>query len=186
MPLGMITRQLALAVVVTATALLTGATASSADTSCDGWMMVVNGGFEAAPGGATPIPGWCMEGVDTRGVDRGLGIAYAGSNDAYIESYTPGHWNAITQHQWLEGQKFVARAWVRTSGNVVNAYFGVRMGGSPKVHMERRFGPLTNGWTLLEVPFSRGNLNDVTIFVGYWSPGGYSYLMVDEVSLVRA
>lgn len=163
--------------------------AAAAAHGCQGWMMyMVNSDFEASADGSA-VPAWCTgEGPDAKGVDRGVGWSYAGANNAYIEATTTSRWNALTQHIVVPRDDTIElAAYVRTSSSVTAGYFGVRHKATGAVHREVRFGPLNVGYQRLSVRFPSEAGNDYTAFVGYWSPGGFSWLVVDEVTtrLVR-
>ncbi|MEU4746335.1 hypothetical protein AB0G02_38555, partial [Actinosynnema sp. NPDC023658] len=162
---------------------------------CDGWMMSMpNANFEAAADG-TAVPGWCTEGPDPKGVDRAAGVAYTMANDAYLESWSTAQWNALAQHVVVPTcATLELGAYVWTSTNVTAGYFGVRDRPAEVVRSETRFGPLTGWYQRLSVRFpSRCTAEDrlypgpvtYTAFVGFWSPGGYSWVMVDDFTIGR-
>ncbi|GAA3435134.1 hypothetical protein GCM10018954_047380 [Kutzneria kofuensis] len=148
-----------------------------------------NASFEAAPDG-TAVPNWCTEGPDTKGVDRNAGIAHSMANDAYIEARSTTQWNALTQNIVVPTCRTLdLSAFVWTSSNVTAGYFGVRAYPSVTPYKETKFGPLSNGYQQLSVRFaSRCTPDDLihpgpvtyTAFVGFWSPGGFSWLMADD------
>jgi hypothetical protein len=140
-------------------------------------MSMPNAGFEA-PTDGTPVPGWCTEGPDLKGVDRGIGWSRSGSDDAFIEAASTGQWNAVAQHIVVPaGRTVELSAYVWTSSNVTAGYFGVRV-ATGRVYSEIKFGPL-DGYQRLAVRFLSGAANNYTAFVGYWSPGS-SWLVVDD------
>ncbi len=176
-----ISTRLALITILAATTPLAVANPTSAAITCDGWMMFMpNAGFEDGVDG-TPVPLWCSgEGPDVKGVDRGLGWSRSGANDAYIEAMSTSQWNALKQNIVVPRDRTVElSAYVWTSGNVTAGYFGVRNRSTGAVHREIRFGPLL-GYQRLSVLFPTGGSSDYTAFVGFWSPGGFSWLVVDD------
>jgi hypothetical protein len=187
-------------VVAAVGALLAGGTSAAASSGqaagCDGWMMYMpNADFEAAADG-TPVPDWCTEGPDTKGVDRGVGYAYSNANDAYIEARSTSQWNALRQNIVVPTCHTIELSgYVWTSSNVTAGYFGVRDYPAESVHTEVKFGPLSGGYQRLAVRFtSRCTPTDLfqpgpvnySAFVGFWSPGGFSWLMVDDFATAMA
>jgi hypothetical protein len=181
-------RGLVLAAALAAGTLLAGGNPAVADTGCQGWMMhMPNSGFEDPTNGSV-APYWCGEGPDPKGVDTSGAYSATGANSGYLlVQQTGGRWNALTQHIVVPANDTIElSAMVRTTANVTAAYFGVRDKATSRVHTEIRFGALT-GYTRLSVRFSSGASNNYTAFVGYWSPSGLSWLVVDDFAtrLVR-
>ncbi|MFL6145062.1 MAG: hypothetical protein ACJ72N_24750 [Labedaea sp.] len=164
--------------VLTSGALLALGSEASASSGCDGWMMSMpNAGFEE-PADGTPVPGWCTEGPDLKGVDRGIGWSRSGAGDVFIEAASTGQWNAVAQHVVVPpGRTVELSAYVWTSTYVTAGYFGVR-DATGKVFSEIRFGPL-DGYHRLAVRFSSGASSDYIAFVGFWSSGP-SWLVADD------
>lgn len=180
--LASISVRFTLAAILVITADLAVASPTQARVTCDGWMMLMgNAGFES-PSDGSPVPQWCTgEGPDIKGVDRGTGWAFRGSNNAYISSVSTGQWNALTQDiVVLPGQTIELSAYVLTHASVTAGYFGVRDRTTGAVYREVAFGPLME-YTRLSVRFPSGGSSNYTAFIGYWSPGGTSWLVVDEV-----
>jgi hypothetical protein len=164
--------------VLTSGALLVLGAEAQASSGCDGWMMYMpNAGFEE-PAGGTAVPGWCTEGPDLKGVDRGIGWSRSGTDDAFIEAASTGQWNALTQRIVVPaGRTVELSAYVWTSSSVTAGYFGVR-DASGRVYSETRFGPL-DGYHRLAVRFPSGASSNYMAFVGFWSPGS-SWLVTDD------
>ncbi len=173
--------RLVLFTVLAAAAPMTVASPAAAAVTCQGWMMYMpNAGFEDPPDG-TPVPSWCTEGPDVKGVDRGLGWSYREANDAYIEATSASQWNAIRQNIVVPQGTIELSAYAWTSDKVIAGYFGVRYKNTGIVYREVKFGPL-RGYQRLSVlfPAPAEGANEYTAFIGYWSPGGFSWLVVDE------
>lgn len=164
--------------VLTAGALVVVGPEAPASPGCNGWMMSMpNAGFEA-PADGTPVPGWCTEGPDLKGVDRGIGWSHSGADDAFIEAATAGRWNAVAQHIVVPpGRTVELSAYVWTSRFVTAGYFGVR-DATGRVFSEIQFGPL-DGYHRLAVRFPSGASSNYTAFLGFWSPGS-SLLLADD------
>jgi hypothetical protein len=130
-------------------------------------------------------PPWAVQGPDGHGIDRGLGLAHSGANNAWIRTSTT-NWNAITQLVPVApNTNYVLTGWIRTSGNLADGYFGVRPGSSTSPFAETHFG-IANAYTRLSVAFTSGSNTSVTVFGGYWAPGGDSWLQLDDISLAAA
>ena len=103
---------------------------------------VANGGFETA--GLAP---WACQG--NCGADHGAGLARTGTGNGWVRN-TSG-WNDV--HQTIARARPTAptrsRAWMRTSANNADGYFGLRTTGG-QVLGEQRFGRF-DGYTKLTV-----------------------------------
>lgn len=123
-------------------------------------------GFENQGSSTVSWP-WALQGAGPAGIDRGLGFAHSGANNAYIRQGGTA-WNALTQTvNVTPNTNYRLTGWTRTSGNVNEAYFGIRPGVSEFPHAEIRFGP-QGGYTPLTVNFNSGSNSTMTIFAGYW------------------
>jgi hypothetical protein len=152
-------------------------------------MSVPNGHFEFQSDG-TPVPQWTGEGPDRKGVDRASQEtkqnqwAHCGTSNAFIEASSTGQWNALTQGVSVTPKQTVeVSAYVWTSAQVKEGYFGVRTAGSPMPYKEVKFAALSGGYQRLSVQFWSGPASGYTIFVGFWSPGGFSWLVVDDIDV---
>lgn len=138
--------------------------------------LVADPGFEQQTA-ATPAPPWRLGGRG--GVDRGLGFAHGGANNAYLRA-TSG-WNDVYQDVAVEpGRRYRLTGWLRTSGNATAGYFGVRAGGGP-VLAERRFGPVP-GYQQLTVDVDAGARTSVQVFAGLWADGD-TWVQIDDLAL---
>jgi hypothetical protein len=146
-----------------------------------------DGGFEHQATSTVAAP-WAGEGPDEKGVDRGLGFQRSGANNAWVHPSdgTSRHWNAIKQTVAVQPNTgYVLEGWVLGSSNVTSGYFGVRHGTSSSVLAERPFAA-SGAWTPLTVSFNSGANAQVTLFAGYWGPGGGDpFIRLDDVSLRR-
>lgn len=183
----------ALAAAVITLAGLLPAPAQAAQMICqDGWMMTIkNQEFsdQPYPGDWTPIPKWCTEGPMSAGIDRGTQFSATTPDNAYLQTATP-QWNAMRTYMLVPqsvNYRFTITGWVRTMGPVSNGYFGVRVGQTPTVYKETRFGASQGMYTGLVVKFcGRNDLGGVTIFAGHWSPNVWTRVMVDDLRLAEA
>ncbi|BAY11310.1 hypothetical protein [Calothrix sp. NIES-2098] len=95
------------------------------------------GNFEGQTSQRVSSP-WVGEG--RVGIDRGLGYSNAGKNNAWMRNVSG--WNAIRQRVRLQpNTQYQLTAYVRTSANVTDGYFGVR-DARQKVFSEIKFGSL--------------------------------------------
>jgi hypothetical protein len=143
-------------------------------------------GFEAQQSTTISWP-WVGEGVDYKGIDRGLGFAHSGANNAFIRTASR-NWNAVTQGvPVLQNTVYRLQGWVRTSGNYTTGYFGVRPQYSNSPFSEIQYGAISapGPYQLLTVDFNSGSNSNVTVFIGYWAPGIDSWVQIDDISLTR-
>jgi hypothetical protein len=92
---------------------------------------------------------WVGEG--RAGIDIKKGYARTGENNAWARNNRG--WNALRQRIPLDPNKvYTIEAYVRTSGNVTDGYFGVR-DATQKPYQEVKFGSLPN-YTKLSVTFT--------------------------------
>jgi hypothetical protein len=126
---------------------------------------------------------WILEG--NGGVDVNLGSQHGGANNAFTYNHGYG-WNAITQYVPISPDDcfFRFNGWVRTSPNVSGGYFGVRNAATNQVLAEVPFQSL-GGYTFLNVNVFTGCVGAVRPFVGYWGPGAWSWMQVDDLTLSR-
>lgn len=141
---------------------------------------VTDPSFEAQPSGSISAP-WEGEGPGEKGIDRGIGFAQHGANNAWI--HTSGTaWNAIKQTvPVLAGTNYRLTGWIQNSGNFSGGYFGVR-NAAGAVHAETNHGALP-GYTQLTVDFNSGSNTTMTVFGGYWAPNTDSWMRLDNVTL---
>jgi hypothetical protein len=173
-----ISRRLALAVPVLALAvlgaLLAAGPAGSARAICSA--LPSDGSFERQRTGYVSAP-WIAEG--RAGIDIRRGYSQSGSNNAWARNTTG--WNAIRQSVRLApGTLYTLKAFVRTSANVRDGYFGFRNWRQQPL-AEIKFGPLTS-YRELQVRF-RPASTSYAIFAGFWAPNADSWIQIDNVRL---
>nr|WP_144925767.1 DUF4185 domain-containing protein [Paenibacillus bovis] len=116
------------------------------------------------------------------GVDRNLGYAYTGENNGFAR-YDSG-WNAIKQEVFVEpNQNYTLSAWIKTSANNTDGYFGARLLNNGPILKETQFSSLGE-YTKLNVTFNSGNNHSVELFAGMWANGD-TWIQVDDVSVVK-
>ena len=141
--------------------------------------LVAHAGFESQPTSSLTSP-WYANG--NAGVDRNLGFARTGANNGFAR-YTSG-WNAIKQEVFVEPNKsYTLSAWVRTSPNNNDGYFGARLLNGGAVLSEVPFGNLPN-YTKLTVTFNSGNNHSLEIYAGMWATGDM-WIQADDFVLTK-
>jgi hypothetical protein len=119
---------------------------------------------------------WIAEGRS--GIDIRRNLSYGGSNNAWARNNTG--WNAIRQPVRLSaGVTYTLKAFVRTSGNVGDGYFGFRDASQHPVS-EIKFGPVT-GYRELRVQFRPTRTGSYNVFTGFWAPNQDAWIQVDNV-----
>lgn len=140
-----------------------------------------DGGFEAPGGGQSA---WGFEGSAHHGVDRGLGFARSGANNAWIRTSGTG-WSAITQQVPVTpGETYTFKGWERSSSALTDGRFGVRLGADgSQVLDEVTFGA-TSDYTerRVQVTIPEG-VDTVTVYIGFTAPGTDTWLQIDDVSV---
>lgn len=143
--------------------------------------LVSQPGFEQQPSAAPTSP-WYKEGG--AGIDRNLGFARTGANNAWARNTTG--WNAVKQEIGVEpNTSYTMSFWVRTSANHNDGYFGVRVPGSGPIlneaHMTQAFG----SYTQRTVTFNSGSNHSVELYIGTWAHGADTWIRIDDVSMVK-
>lgn len=135
---------------------------------------VGDGGFESQSRARVSLP-WNPEGRAE--VERGAGSAHGGENNALLRSTTG--WNAVRGRvQLAAGRTYHARAFLRTTGNVRDGYFGFRDNAQRPVS-EVKYGPL-HGYRELRVSFRPTASGYYYVFAGFWAPGQDAWVRVDD------
>ncbi|OMF22914.1 carbohydrate-binding protein [Paenibacillus sp. FSL H8-0548] len=142
--------------------------------------LVAHAGFEAQPSSTITSP-WYLNG--NGGIDRAAGFARSGLNNAFAR-YGTG-WNAVKQEVFVEqNTNYTLSAWIRTSTNQNNGYFGARLLGGGTILNETPFGYLSD-YTKKTVQFNSGNAHSVEIYAGMWANGGDTWIQADDFSLTK-
>ena len=121
---------------------------------------------------------WALEGAG--GIDIGKGLSQSGPNNAFVRN-SQG-WNAIRQRVVLQaGSRYTINAYVRTSSNVQDGYFGFRNANQKPV-AEIKYGPLLQ-YSPLKVSFVPTVTGEYFIFAGIWAVNGDSWAQFDNYRL---
>jgi S-formylglutathione hydrolase FrmB len=133
------------------------------------------------PGFETPgLAPWVCQG--NCGTDFGAGLARTGSGNGWVRN-TSG-WNDLHQTIALTPNRtYTLTAWVRTSANNADGYFGLRTTGG-QVIGEQRFGRF-DGYTKLTVTVNSGSNTSAVVYAGLWANGD-TWFQIDDVAAVSS
>jgi S-formylglutathione hydrolase FrmB len=135
---------------------------------------VANGGFESAT-----LSPWTCTGTCGRDGDGG-GLARTGSGNGWVRNNTG--WNALQQTiAVLPNRTYAVTAWLKTSANNADGYFGLRTLGG-QILGEQRFGRFDN-YTKVTVNVNTGSNTSVVLFGGLWANGD-TWFQIDDVAAV--
>ena len=129
---------------------------------------------------------WMIEGIDEKGIDRGLGLANSGTNNAYIRTSAADTWNALAQTVAVEmNSSYKLTVYVRNSNNFTNkGYFGARAANG-SILGEINFSGNLPDYTPIEVTFNTGSNTSIKVFCGYWSVGHDTWIQIDDFFLIK-
>jgi hypothetical protein len=136
-----------------------------------GTNIVANAGFESSSLAPWSCAGQC-------GRDGG-GFSRTGVGNAWVRN-TSG-WNDV--HQTLTvtpGKTYKVTAWIRTSGNNADGYFGLRTTAGQVVG-EQRYASLS-GYTQITLDVAAGSNTQLVVYAGLWANGD-TWAQVDDVSV---
>jgi hypothetical protein len=125
---------------------------------------------------------WSTEGPDAHGIDRGLGFAHSGSNDAWIRDST-SNWNSIKQAVSVQpNTNYTLTGYVQNNFGSNLGYFGVRTSDGMTVLKETQFSASPN-YSQLTVSFNSGSNSQVTVYVGFWGQNTDYWLRADDIAI---
>ena len=131
-----------------------------------------DGGFESPGLGPWVCTGQC-------GADHGAGLARTGTGNGWIRN-TSG-WNNLHQTiAVIPNHTYTISAWVRTSANNADGYFGLRTPGGQVVG-EQRFGR-ADDYTQVTRTVNSGSNSTLVVYAGLWANGD-TWAQVDDVSV---
>ncbi len=131
---------------------------------------------------STVRPPWSIEGPDAHGIDRGLGYAHSGSNDAWINDAST-NWDALTQTISVQpNTNYALSGWIQNNFTNNVGYFGVRASDGTTVLQQATFGSLPS-YGQLNAQFNSGSNTTVKVFVGFWGQGATRWIRADDISL---
>lgn len=159
-----------------------GAHELQASPSTLGIDLVTDGGFEtqtAISAGTTP---WWSQGGLTYGVDVNAGKAHSGLDNGWIATSGTG-WGALRQTVAVSpNTTYRLIVWVRSSGNVNNAWVGAKT-TTETVIGELRHGQAAAGYTRYVVSFNSGANTTIRLHAGLYGAGGGTWEQIDDVWL---
>lgn len=133
---------------------------------------VVNAGFESA------LANWeCLGGC---GFDNAT-FAHTGIGNAWVRANAG--WNDVHQiFSVVPNRTYTVSAWIRTSGNNTDGYFGVRSVAGQVVG-EQKFGNFP-GYTNVKVTVNSGSNTHLVVYGGLWANGD-TFLQLDDVTVAQ-
>lgn len=141
--------------------------------------MVKDPGFELQTSNTLSSP-WSITGSAPHGVDRLIGNAHSGVNNAYIWD-NGGDWNAMQQTVAVQpNTEYVYSVWVHSSLVGQPGYLSVL--GATGIVNEASFGNLPQ-YSLLTVKFNSGANTAVALRIGFWGQNTVQWVQVDDVAL---
>ncbi len=142
--------------------------------------LVGHAGFEAQSTSSLTSP-WYANG--TAGVDQNLGFARTGANNAWINSSSG--WNAVKQEVFVEpNTNYTLSAWLKTSSNMNNGYFGARLINGGSILSEVHLTSALTSYTMEAVTFNSGNNYSVELYAGLWASSS-TWMQIDDFSLTK-
>jgi S-formylglutathione hydrolase FrmB len=133
---------------------------------------LADGDFEAAGLGPWACQGNC-------GADHGAGNGHGGTGNGWVRN-TSG-FNDLHQTIGVTANTtYAVSAWIRTSTNNADGYFGLRT-ASGQVVGEQRYGRL-DGYTKVTATVNSGANTSLVIYAGLWANGD-TWAQVDDVTV---
>jgi hypothetical protein len=140
--------------------------------------LVHDGGFE---GQRLPTVHWPWRAEGRAGIDIGRGLSYRGNNNAWARNISG--WNGIRQNIMLSsGTTYSLTAFIRTSGNVHDGYFGFRYWPNMQPVAQMKYGPFPV-YSKVSVQFTPTQSGWYVVFAGFWAPNQDAWIQVDNVDL---
>ena len=139
-----------------------------------------DGDFEEQPLSGKLRSPWYSEGG--AGIDPKRGLSYRSDNNAWVGKKVG--WNAIFHFPTplSKGVLYTLTAFVRTSDDARDGYFGFRNKDQSVVKELQKFGPI-HTYRELKLRFRPERTDSYRVFIGFWSRSPESWIRVDYVSL---
>lgn len=142
--------------------------------------LVSQAGFEEQASGSVSSP-WYKEG--NAGIDINLGYAHSGLKNGFVRNNSS--WNALKQEVFVKpNTNYTLKAWIKTSPNQNNGYFGVRGVNNGPIINEMHLNYALSDYTERTVTFNSGNRHCIEIYAGTWCSED-TWLQADDFSLVE-
>lgn len=139
--------------------------------------LIADPSFELQASGTIAAP-WTLE-AGTGGIDRNF-LSRAGSNNLWLRNASG--WNAITQKvQVVPVTEYKLTAFIRTSPNFNDGYFGVRDSHGTIVKETKL--TKSDNYTPVEVLFNSGSSTELTLFTGMHAAGD-TWMQADDYMLL--
>jgi hypothetical protein len=147
--------------------------------------VVSDGGFETQTSITTSTSPWVKDGALSTGVDVAASKSRSGADNGWVSSTTSTAWGALRQTVAVTANStYRMTVWVRNSGNIDNAWVGVKT-TTGSVLGEVRHGTSTTTYSRYIVTFNSGANTSVVLNLGYWGPGATAWEQIDDVSLQK-
>lgn len=159
--------------------LLTMVVCHTAEAQCAS--ILSDGNFEGQSSDRLGVP-WYPEG--RAAIDHKRGLAYQSANNAWAGKKIG--WNGINHYPMVltKGVLYTLTAFVRTSDDAREVYFGFRNKES-LVTQTPKFGP-EPAYREVKVKFRPERTDYYRVFIGFWSRNPESWIRVDEIRLHSA
>jgi hypothetical protein len=132
---------------------------------------------------STLVSPWYFNTGSQGDVDVNKGFAHTGANNGFVRNSSG--WNAIKQEIFVEpNTDYTLSAYLRTSSNSNNGYFGVRQLYNGPMINEIHISTSLPGYTKKTVTFNSGNNHSVEIFAGIWANGD-TWMQMDTFSVTK-
>jgi S-formylglutathione hydrolase FrmB len=132
-----------------------------------------DGDFEAAGLGPWACQGQC-------GADHGAGLAHGGTGNGWVRN-TSGFNDLHQTIAVTPNRSYQVSAWIRTSQNNNDGYFGLRTTGG-QVLGETRFLRQDN-YAKVTTTVNSGSNSTLVIYAGLWAVNGDTWAQVDDVTV---
>jgi hypothetical protein len=141
--------------------------------------------FEDQSGNGVSAP-WVRGSNGATGIDRNLGYARSGSNNASLRA-TRGFPNIYQEIAVMPNRNYRLTGWVKTSRAFRVGYFGVRTADDGVPIAEVRYGSSVGTpsgvYRQLTVDFNSGARTSVRVFVGMAGPGSGAFAQIDDLAV---
>ena len=145
--------------------------------------VVVDGSFEDQPSEEFISP-WSKRGTGDSRVEQGNGKAHSGENSATLRGHADKEWNDIIQTVDVQpNTNYRLTAWIRTTDNFSDGYFGIRDGTNPSGKHAEVPIEATREYTEFTVDFNSVDNTQMTIFIGKYQWGTETLARIDDVSM---
>jgi hypothetical protein len=142
-------------------------------------------GFEDQPGSGVFAP-WVSGSNGATGIDRNLGHARSGSNNANLRAMR-GFQNIYQEIAVMPNRNYRLTGWVKISRAFRDGYFGIRTANDGAPIAEVRYGSSVGTpsevYRQLTVDFNSGARTTVRVVVGIVGPGSEAFAQIDDLAV---